>query len=74
MCIRDRSIVVTLAAVLVFIFTEDITLPMVITDQWTWVMAAISVVQVVLAVFARKGHKENDGEDKEEPNPQMQNI
>ena len=47
---------------------------MVITDQWTWVMAAISVAQVVLAVFARKGHKENDGEDKEEPNPQMQNI
>lgn len=72
--VRILSIVVTLAAVLVFIFTEDITLPMVITDQWTWVMAAISVAQVVLAVFARKGHKENDGEDKEEPNPQMQNI
>ena len=72
--VRILSIVVTLAAVLVFIFTEDITLPMVITDQWTWVMAAISVVQVVLAVFAGKGHKENDDEDKEEPNPQVQNI
>ena len=40
--------------------TEDMSLPMVMTDRWTLIMALIAVVQIVLMVLGRHGQDNKD--------------
>ncbi len=63
--VRLFSIVVTLIAVIAFILTEDVRLPMVLIDQWTWLMIVIAAVQVIVAIFSKKSRKEYDEEEKD---------
>ncbi len=51
---RLLSIPVGVIAIIVFIFTEDMTLPMTLMDEWTLLMFLIFVVQMVLTIFSRK--------------------
>jgi len=53
-------------AVIVFILTEDMRNPMVFVDRWTILMAAIALVQAVLALFCKKSYKEEEEEQEEE--------
>lgn len=69
---RLVSIVVTAVAVIVFIMTENITLPMVFIDGWTWLMAVIAAVQIIVAFFSRKSRKDKD--DEKTADPQAQNA
>jgi hypothetical protein len=51
---RVLSIVVAAASVIAFFLTEDVSLPIgMTTDKWTILMAAILVVQVVVAILSR---------------------
>ena len=43
-----------LAAIAVFIFTENVHLPMVIVDQWTLLMGVIAAAAIVIKVFSHK--------------------
>ena len=60
---RFFSIVPALAAVIVFLLTEDMRLPMVFVDRWTLLMVIIGLVQVFVMVFAKKTKKDPDEEE-----------
>ena len=52
------TIIMAVAGVIVFILTEDMRLPMVLTDSWTILSAVIFVIGIVGAVLAFKKEKE----------------
>ena len=64
--LRILSIIPLLVAVLLFILTENMSNPMIWVDRWTIWMALITLVQIVLAVFAKKSNKENNTPNSEQ--------
>lgn len=52
-------------AVVVFILTENISLPMVLVDKWTVLMVLFGLISIVSTYFARKWHEEYEDEDEE---------
>ena len=52
-------------AVVVFILTENISLPMVLVDKWTVLMVLFGLISIVSTYFARKWHEEDEDEDEE---------
>jgi hypothetical protein len=60
------AIVPAAAAIIVFVLTEDITLPMKWVDRWTLPMILILVIEVVLEILAilRVKHKNDKGNRK----------
>ncbi|MEA5002167.1 MAG: MBG domain-containing protein [Christensenella sp.] len=66
---RLLSILPGVGAIVAFLLTEDMSLPMVFTDQWTLLMAVIAVVQAVITFFTYKKHK---GEETDIP--EIQNV
>lgn len=61
--LRILSVLIAIAAVIVFIFTEDMRLPMVFVDRWTLLMVCIFVVQLVDMFFSRKKYPDDDEDD-----------
>lgn len=59
---RMLSIVSAIAAVALFILTEDMSLPMAITDKWTLLMAVFALFNVVFAFLAKKQTEEDEAE------------
>lgn len=47
-------------AVVVFILTENISLPMVLVDKWTVLMVLFGLISIVSTYFARKWHEEDE--------------
>ena len=43
-----------MAAVIAFILTENMRLPMVLVDKWTLLMVIIALVQLLVAYFSKK--------------------
>ncbi len=62
--LRIMDIIPAVAAVITFILTEDMSLPMVLTDKWTLLMVVILLVDVVVALFTKKSTK--DAEENED--------
>ena len=60
---RLISIIPALIAIIVFIFTEDMTLPMIFIDKWTILHVVIALVQVVVMVLCKKKKDENDEDE-----------
>jgi uncharacterized repeat protein (TIGR02543 family) len=60
---RLLSILPTLGAIIAFILTENMSLPMVFVDRWTWLMVVIAVVQVIVAVLTLKKRKHDPDDD-----------
>ena len=64
------ELLVSIAAVLTFIFTEDMRLPMVLIDRWTplmiLIMAVCIIIDLILARYRKKLLAEEDEELKEE--------
>ena len=60
---RLISIIPALIAIIVFIFTEDMTLPMIFVDKWTILHVVIALVQVVVMVLCKKKKDENDEDE-----------
>jgi pilin isopeptide linkage protein/uncharacterized repeat protein (TIGR01451 family) len=61
---RLLSIIPGVGAVIAFILTEDIRLPMIYWDRWTWLMIVIAAISVILAILSKKSRK--DAEENEE--------
>jgi uncharacterized repeat protein (TIGR02543 family) len=57
---RIMSIVATAVAIAIFFLTEDMSLPMIMVDKYTLYNAIIVVIQIGLAVIARKKYSEED--------------
>lgn len=60
---RLLSIVPAIASVILFILTEDMSLPMIIVDEWTLWMAIVAVVNVVLAILSKKKLDDDNVDD-----------
>lgn len=60
---RLISIIPALIAIIVFIFTEYMTLPMIFIDKWTILHVVIALVQVVVMVLCKKKKDENDEDE-----------
>ena len=60
---RLISIIPALIAIIAFIFTEDMTLPMIFVDKWTILHVVIALVQVVVMVLCKKKKDENDEDE-----------
>ena len=59
--LRLASLIPAIGAIAVFILTENMANPMVITDKWTVMMVIILAVQTGLALLV--GKKDSDKED-----------
>ncbi len=60
------AIVLAVVGVIIFILTEDITLPMVWVDYWTILQAFVLIVTLVLGIIASSRNKESEAIDKDE--------
>ena len=58
------GLIPAIVAIIAFFLTEDMSLPMEMTDKWTLLMVIIAVVQVIVMIIA-KNKKEEDDEDSE---------
>ncbi len=58
--LRILSAVPMIGAIILFILTQDMTLPMIIVDEWTIVFAAITLVQAGITFFSRKTVEEDE--------------
>ena len=56
------------ASIVVFILTEDITLPMVLTDRWTLLMVVLFIISLGSLFLGRRWHDEDEDEDEAEAN------
>ena len=62
---KVASVIDAILAVIVFILTENMKLPMVLVDKWTILMIIFAVVSIVSLVFGRKYHDEDEEETSE---------
>ncbi len=60
---RLVSLIPGIGAIIVFILTEDMSLPMVFVDKWTLLMVIIAVIQIVIAVLSMRNREEPDEDD-----------
>ena len=60
--LRLLSIVATVIAIILFILTQDMRLPMVFVDKWTIWHVIIVAATLILAWFSRKKYEEEDDE------------
>ncbi len=60
---RVASLIPAVAAVIAFVLTENMKLPMIMVDRWTLLMAVIAVLQLIVAVMSKKQKESQDDED-----------
>ncbi len=63
---RVFSLLPAIVAIVTFFLTEDMTQPMVIVDNWTILMLAFALIQVVVAFLSRKTTK-TESDDNNRP-------
>lgn len=61
--LRIASIIPAIGAIIAFILTEDMSLPMEMVDKWTVMMVVILAIQVLVAIFANVRREEDDTEE-----------
>lgn len=61
--VRGLGVITAIVSVIAFILTEDMSLPMELTDQWTLMMVIILAVEAVLGIASKKTTRE--GEEKQ---------
>lgn len=61
--LRLVGIIPALVAVITFIATEDLTLPMGLVDEWTWLMLVAFAVSAITAFAAYKKYDSGDSSD-----------
>lgn len=57
------AIIDALLSIILFILTENMTLPMILIDRWTLLMVALTLINVVAVIFGRKFHKPEEEEE-----------
>ena len=61
--LRIASIIPAIGAIIAFILTEDMSLPMQMVDKWTVLMIIILAIQVLVAIFANFRREDDDDEE-----------
>ena len=61
--VRALGVIVAIEAVIAFILTEDMSLPMQLTDKWTLMMIIMLAIEAVLGITSKKTREE--GEEKQ---------
>ncbi len=61
--LRIASIIPAIGAIIAFILTEDMSLPMQMVDKWTVLMIIILAIQVLVAIFANFRREDDDEEE-----------
>ena len=61
--LRIASIIPAIGAIIAFILTEDMSLPMQMVDKWTILMIIILAIQVLVAIFANFRREDDDEEE-----------
>jgi hypothetical protein len=59
---RILGVAVAVIAIVVFILTEDMRLPMWWVDKWTILMVVIFIAQLIVAIVAKKNYKTQDNQ------------
>ena len=54
------SILIGIISIIIFILTEDITLPMILIDKWTILMAIFTITEIINILIIRHKSKEED--------------
>ena len=62
---KTAGILTAIAAVITFILTEDMRLPMIMIDKWTLLMVIMLAVQIVAAVLNKKAAEAEEDEEAE---------
>lgn len=57
------SILIGIISIIVFILTEDMTLPMILIDKWTILMAIFTIVEIINIFIIRHKSKEEDEDE-----------
>ncbi len=57
------AIIDALLSIVLFILTENMALPMILVDNWTLLMFALTLINVVAVMFGRKFHKQEEEEE-----------
>lgn len=57
---RICTLIIAIISVIIFLITEDITLPMVLVDKWTILMIIILIINIIITIFSRKKEKEKE--------------
>lgn len=57
------SILIGIISIIVFILTEDMTLPMILIDKWTILMAIFTIVEIINIFIIRNKSKEEDEDE-----------
>ena len=60
--IKILSIIFGIASIVLFILTEDITLPMVLVDKWTLIMVILFLIEII-NIFIVKTHSKQNNEE-----------
>ena len=54
------GVIVAIVSVVVFFITEDMSMPMVMTDKWTLLMVVMAVINLVVLAIGRKWKQDDD--------------
>ena len=65
---RLISLIPSVGSIIAFILTENMSNPMAIFDQWTAMMAVITVIQVIIMIFSKKRYDREDHDDDHQKN------
>ena len=57
--------VATVIAIILFILTEDMSLPMIFIDKWTLWHIVITVASIILAIFSRKKYEDEEEDEQD---------
>lgn len=60
---KIASILVGIISVIVFMLTEDMSLPMVLTDKWTFLMILLLIIEIVNIFIIRRQSKGEEDDD-----------
>ena len=60
---RVMSLIPAVGAAIIFILTENMNNPMILTDRWTILMAVILLIQAIVAIFAKKSEDEDEDDE-----------
>ena len=59
--VRIATFIVGIISAIIFMITENTNNPWTLIDQWTLLMVIITVIEIILLIFAK--HKEENSEE-----------
>lgn len=62
--LRIIEAIIAIFSGIIFLITEDTTLPMKLTDEWTILMIVILIINIIIAILSRRKIKKEEDEEK----------